>query len=84
MASRGHSGDGGLQEQCLSQRLQQSSHSKGVACVCVCVCVCVYSQEQTGWKRPFIFDETYHLPQASLVAQLVKNPPAMQETRFNS
>ena len=56
------------------------------ACVCACVCVrvrlcvCMYSQEQTGWKWPFIFDETYHLPRASLVAQLVKNPPAMQET----
>ena len=51
-------------------------------CVCVCVCVCVYyiyikkKKNATNW---FIF---YHnlYQRASLVAELVKNIPAMQET----
>ena len=44
-------------------------HQKGEAslcvCVCVCVCVCIYM---------------YVCVWASLVTQLVKNLPAMQET----
>ena len=39
-------------------------------CVCVCVCVCVFQ---------ILFH--YRLFWASLVAQTVKNLPAMQETR---
>ena len=87
MTYRGHSGDRGLQERCLRAAFTAvlTLCMKGAACcVCVCacvrLCVCMYSQEQTGWKWPFIFDETYHLPRASLLAQLVKNPQAMQET----
>ena len=38
---------------------------KILPCVCVCVCVCVYTHTH-AW--------------VSLVAQLVKNLPAMQET----
>ena len=36
--------------------------------MCVCVCVCVYRERACASFS------------ASLVAQLVKNPPAMQET----
>ena len=36
--------------------------------VCVCVCVCVYT----------------HIYGASLVAQMAKSPPAMQETQIRS
>ena len=38
--------------------------------LCVCVCVCVFLSYCNLW--------------ASLVAQLVDNPPAIQETLFNS
>ena len=41
-------------------------------CVCVCVCVCV-----CALARALVF--VY----ASLVAQMIKNLPAMQETWFN-
>ena len=42
--------------------------SESEICVCVCVCVCVYT----------------HIYRASLVAQLVKNLFAMQETWVRS
>ena len=44
-----------------------SIYTYAFICVCVCVCVCVYR-------------ESVRVFSASLVAQLVKNPPAMQET----
>ena len=81
MNYRGHSGDRGSAGAMSFSSVHSSPHAlhEGRS-MCLYAGVCVCSQEQIGWKWPFIFDETYHLPRASLVAQLVKNPPAMQET----
>ena len=54
-----------------------------VLCVCVCVCVCVFYFILVIFSRliPLIvisIEKENKMP-ASLAAQLVKNPPAMQE-----
>ena len=50
-------------------------------CVCVCVCVCVYWRWQDGEYYGEELDRKYR---ASIVAQLVKSPPAMLETWVRS
>ena len=39
-------------------------------------------EERVGWFERVALKHVYY--QVSLMAQLVKNPPAMQETRFDS
>ena len=49
-------------------------------CVCVCVCVCVYLF--SNYDLIFKYSDCHF--QASLVAQMLKNLPEMQENRFRS
>ena len=51
-------------------------------CVCVCVCVCVYTHIHT--RIYLICVHTLNTYLASLVAQMVENQPAMQETWVQS
>ena len=48
-------------------------------CVCVCVCVCIYVCVYV-YVYVYIYNIVLCMLWASLVAQLVKNPPAMWET----
>ena len=52
-------------------------------CVCVCVCVCERERErerERGIQGFLVWGGVGDIG-ASLIAQMVKNPPAMQETQ---
>ena len=63
-------------------------------CVCVCVCVCVFKEGLFLLRVPYsgfadciftvLFNMFLCLSRASLVAQMVKNLPAVQETWVRS
>ena len=54
-------------------------------CVCVCVCVCVHIYTRRWQNMCSIFKHIFtYMEEVSLVAQMVKRLPTMQETQVRS